>query len=296
VTVLAVSFAAGAAVSALLWRVLAPVFEHPVLARTNLHGRRVATAGGLVLVLAVLVPAVAPPLVVWANRDVPGWLPPEAFAGWSTMLVAVLGFGLLGFVDDLLGDGSSRGFGGHLAALRSGVLTTGSLKLVGGGVVAVYLALGAAVISESRWQLIVDAALIALAANLANLFDRAPGRVTKVAILVAIPLVIATPATFDQAGGRFAHPPVATVFVVGAAVGLLVPELRERLMLGDTGANAIGASLGVAAVMGLSPDARTGIAITLLVLNLASERVSFSRVIAATPGLRHLDELGRRTD
>jgi hypothetical protein len=32
----------------------------------------------------------------------------------------------------------------------------------------------------------------------------------------------------------------------------------------------------------------------LVLLNLASERVSFSAVIDRTPGLRHLDRLGRR--
>ena len=34
--------------------------------------------------------------------------------------------------------------------------------------------------------------------------------------------------------------------------------------------------------------------VVLVLLNLASERVSFSKVIAATPGLRHADLLGRR--
>ena len=38
---------------------------------------------------------------------------------------------------------------------------------------------------------------------------------------------------------------------------------------------------------------RTGVLILLVVLNLASERVSFTKVIDATPGLRHLDRLGR---
>ena len=64
-------------------------------------------------------------------------------------------------------------------------------------------------------------------------------------------------------------------------------------MLGDCGANALGALLGV----GLA--ARTGVvgrALTLAALaaiTLASEKVSFSSVIDATPGLRELDKLGR---
>jgi UDP-GlcNAc:undecaprenyl-phosphate/decaprenyl-phosphate GlcNAc-1-phosphate transferase len=293
---LVVSFVAGTAVAALMWRALGSVFEHPMLARTNLFGRPVPTAGGLILVLAVLAPAVAPQVLVRVVGEVPSWLPTEALLGWSLMLVAVLGFGLLGFVDDLLGDGSSRGFGGHLAALRSGVLTTGALKLLGGGVVAVYLAVHVPASDPARWQFLVDAALIALAANLANLFDRAPGRVTKVALILTATLLLAAPVTIDQTVPSVAMPPVAAMFVVGAAVGLLWPEMREQLMLGDTGANAIGAALGLAAVVGLSPGVRIGIVVVLLVLNLSSERVSFSRVIAATPGIRQLDEWGRPAD
>jgi hypothetical protein len=38
---------------------------------------------------------------------------------------------------------------------------------------------------------------------------------------------------------------------------------------------------------------RDVVLVVLVLLNLASERVSFSRVIDATPGLRHFDRFGR---
>ena len=82
--------------------------------------------------------------------------------------------------------------------------------------------------------------------------------------------------------------------VVGAAAGLLPADLGERLMLGDTGANLLGAVLGLAVVLETSRPVRTVVLIVLIVLNLASERVSFSAVIDRTPGLRQLDRLGRR--
>ena len=82
--------------------------------------------------------------------------------------------------------------------------------------------------------------------------------------------------------------------MIGAAVGLLPADLGERLMLGDTGANLLGAVLGLAVVLETSRPVRTGVLIVLIVLNLASERVSFTKVIDATPGLRHLDRLGRQ--
>jgi UDP-N-acetylmuramyl pentapeptide phosphotransferase/UDP-N-acetylglucosamine-1-phosphate transferase len=81
--------------------------------------------------------------------------------------------------------------------------------------------------------------------------------------------------------------------VVGAAAGLLPADLHERLMLGDTGANLLGAVLGLAVVLEASRPVRTAVLIVLVVLNLASERVSFSSVIDRTPGLRQLDRVGR---
>ena len=81
--------------------------------------------------------------------------------------------------------------------------------------------------------------------------------------------------------------------VVGATAGLLHADLREKLMLGDTGANLLGAVLGLTVVLETSRPVRTAVLVVLVLLNLASERVSFTKVIDATPGLRHLDRLGR---
>jgi uncharacterized membrane protein len=64
-------------------------------------------------------------------------------------------------------------------------------------------------------------------------------------------------------------------------------------MLGDAGANALGAVVGtmvLAGPMGLVWAA----AAVLLALQLASERVSFTRVIESNRVLRAADRLGRR--
>jgi hypothetical protein len=82
--------------------------------------------------------------------------------------------------------------------------------------------------------------------------------------------------------------------VLGGAVGLLGDDLRERLMLGDTGANVLGAALGLAAVLELSTGPRYVVLAVLVALNVAAEVVSLSSVIDHTPPLRILDRLGRR--
>ncbi len=65
-------------------------------------------------------------------------------------------------------------------------------------------------------------------------------------------------------------------------------------MLGDAGANALGALLGVAAVAGLRRPSRLVVLGTVAALTAASEKVSFTKVIAGNPALHRLDMLGRR--
>jgi hypothetical protein len=65
-------------------------------------------------------------------------------------------------------------------------------------------------------------------------------------------------------------------------------------MLGDTGANAAGALLGTALLQRSGPRGRVAALAILTALTLASEKVSFTRVIESTPVLRELDALGRR--
>ena len=161
-------------------------------------------------------------------------------------------------------------------------MTTGFVKLGAGGAAALVLA-GAAD-GDRPARVLIDGALIALAANLANLLDRAPGRTIKWALVAYLPLaIVAGTAAVGVALGA----------VAGAALALLAGDVRERFMLGDAGANALGAALGMAAVLALGPGARTIVAGVLLALTLLSEVMSFSRIIAAVSPLRQFDRLGR---
>ncbi len=249
----------------------------PALARENYRGQQVATAAGLFLVIAVL--------VIETGRSGLGALgvgdEPGTNAARPLVLLAAFGFGLLGFIDDVLG-GEDRGFRGHLRALAQGRLTSGMVKLLGGAAIGLVLAAAPGFVTWQR--LFSDAVLIALAANLANLLDRAPGRVVKWSILAYVPIAI----------GAGAGPVgVAVAPLIGAAVGLLPEDLGEKIMQGDTGANVLGGILGLAIVLEFSRTTRNGVLIFLVVANLASEFFSFSRVIEATPPLRWFDRLGR---
>jgi UDP-N-acetylmuramyl pentapeptide phosphotransferase/UDP-N-acetylglucosamine-1-phosphate transferase len=259
----------------------ANMLASPALRRNNYRNVPLPTAGGVLIVLAVL--------VIEAGRAIFGALSvgpdPGLTIQRSEVLFAAFGFGLLGLIDDLLGDSTSRGFRGHLGALRRGEMTTGFLKLFGGAGVAVVLVATPSFASGRR--LLVDAVLIALAANLGNLLDRAPGRTLKAALLAYIPLAFVLG---DGAVG------VAIAPVMGAAFGLLPDDLHERLMLGDAGANVIGAVLGLGVVLGRGEVTRITALVVLVIANVAAEIVSFSRVIERVPPLRALDQLGRRSD
>ncbi len=199
-------------------------------------------------------------------------------------LLAGLLSGLVGAYDDIAGarpvEQGTKGFGGHLAALRHGQLTGGTVKVAGIGAGG----LAAAALLRDRQpgsgpadatDLLVGGAVVAGSANLLNLLDLRPGRALKVGLLAAVALRDAGPA---------------------AAVAALLPgDLAERTMLGDAGANALGAVLGTALLARLPSHRARLVALAVLgAFTGASELVSFTAVIAGTPPLDWLDRLGRR--
>jgi hypothetical protein len=219
-------------------------------------------------------------------------------AGGSTrdriaLAVAGAGAAAFGSYDDLEGNGERKGFRGHLGALQAGELTTGAVKIAGIGATGLAAALiarppagpsrgdGTTSASLAVADTLINAGLVAGGANLLNLFDMRPGRAIKVALLVG-GLLAPT-----DAGAAVAAP-------LSAAAALLPEDLGERSMLGDAGANALGAMLGAAAASHLSRPARVGALAVVVGLTAASERVSFTKVIERTGPLRRLDMLGRR--
>jgi hypothetical protein len=211
-------------------------------------------------------------------------------SGRERLAVAIAGAGAAAFgsYDDLAGNGGKRGFRGHLGALTEGELTTGAVKLAGIGATGLAAAMIAGrpagsnprPLGSAAADVVINAGLIAGGANLLNLFDLRPGRAIKVALLAGGLLA-------PSAGGAAAAP-------LAAAAALLPEDLGERSMLGDGGANALGAMLGAAAATSLPRPARIAALGVIVGLTAASEVVSFSQVIDRTPVLRWADKLGRR--
>ncbi len=268
----------GCAAALALWVGLRPVFERSVFERQNYRDVTLPTGVGVVVPIAALVSLSG--LTVLTTL---GWRPDRpGLAALGLTTTATIGFSLLGLLDDVALDRDASGYRGHVLALAKGRLTAGSLKMLAGPMVAVVVV--APVAGDSTVRLLADGALVALAANLANLFDRAPGRVAKVAIVAGAVLVACAGAAPELLG---------VTVVLGATVALLIPDLREQMMLGDAGANPIGAALGLGVVLTTAPATRTWVLVAVLALNLVSERISFSSVIKRVAPLRVLDRLGR---
>ncbi|TDE17968.1 hypothetical protein E1295_48210 [Nonomuraea mesophila] len=203
----------------------------------------------------------------------------------AAALLAGGGSGALGAYDDLYGTTASKGFKGHLSALARGEVTSGAVKILGIGATGLG---AAALVSKGPADTLVNGATIAGAANLANLFDLRPGRAIKVGLLAGGPLLAASVLRGSPAAAALSAVPL------GAAAALLPDDLGERAMLGDAGANSLGALLGLAAVTKLGRPGRYVLLGTVVALTAAAEKISFTKVIAGNPVLNRLDMMGRR--
>ena len=241
----------------------------------------------------------------------------------AALVISAAGAGAFGGYDDLAGSGDRRGFRGHLGALGHGEVTTGAVKI--GGIGATGLA-ASALLGGGALDVAVNAGLIAGGANLLNLFDLRPGRAIKAAALAGGLLAAAgrPGADGDRDGPALASPALASPVLaspvratpvlaspvpaepglvaavtlagipLGAALALVGEDLGERAMLGDAGANALGAMLGTAAAATLPRSGRVAVLAGIVALTAASEKFSFTKVIQRTPPLHWLDMLGRR--
>ena len=262
------------------------------LERVNFRGRTVSLRGGV----GVAAGAVA------ASAQLGRALGAGAGTRPAVAAVAATGAaGAAGLIDDLDagardGQTPAKGLKGHLGALARGRVTTGALKIavIGSGALVAGVLLArhrsATAAPRRRGATALDAAVSALTiaswADVHNLLDLRPGRALKAAALLTAPLLV------DRRPAAAACRALAAG-CLGATAAALPGDLMEETMLGDTGANALGALVGTALaahparpVRALSAAAGTG-------LVLASERVSFTRVIARTPALAALDALGR---
>ena len=231
------AFVAGVLAALALWRLTAAAFAVPVFERENYRERRLPTAVGVLVALVVLAVDAVVAVAVAAGAEPDA----DAVTGLRLVTVAAVGFGLLGLLDDLGGAGESGGFRGHLRSLATGRLTTGAVKLFGGAAVAVVVV---ATIEP-------DSARPAAGRRGARRAGRQPREPVRPG---------AGPHDQGDAAWRWwcscsgsAPSPSWPGWRSRSARGrgCCRPTSVERLMLGDAGANVLGAALGLGRGPGL---------------------------------------------
>ena len=270
----ALPFALATATAAILAPVLLRALTENGHVKANYRERSVAFPFGVLSVAGAVVALI--PLALVERLELARVFHPETL----TVAVYVLGVAFLGLVDDTLG-GEPRGWRGHGRAVLNMRLSTGALKAAGSLGLALY-ATGYAGLSTGRWLL--ASAVLVLATNVFNLLDLRPGRATKVFVLLGAGLTI---------GAASVRPLWALGLFVGPALIAGVYDLRERAMLGDTGANLLGALAGLWLVLTLS---ELGLVVALAVLaaiTVYGELRSITKLVERMPLLRELDSWGR---
>ncbi len=254
--------------------------------KSNFRQREVVNmAGSLIVVTWVLLVAVAGilPLLV----DKLGIYMPESFVLNPDVSVPltliIMGAGFFGLIDDLLGNRDHSGFRGHIGAILRGKLTTGSLKAIGIPIVAI---LSFSLISSSILEIFGDALLVALFVNTLNLLDLRPGRALKVYIPLQLMFIVVSAGTLGP----------SSAVLIGVAVVLLIPDLREEIMLGDIGSNILGGILGFCFAYAFDWNVKLPVVGLLVLLQLLTERYSISGIVERVTPLRALDNLGRRLE
>jgi UDP-GlcNAc:undecaprenyl-phosphate/decaprenyl-phosphate GlcNAc-1-phosphate transferase len=249
--------------------------------RVNYRGNSVAFPFGTLSVagaLVALIPLALVQRLKWAEV-----LYPQSV----TVAVYVLGVAFLGLVDDTLGGESRgnapRGWRGHGRAVLDMQFSTGALKAVGSLGLALY-ATGELGLSTGRWLL--ASAVLVLATNVFNLLDLRPGRATKTFVLLGAGLVIGTGSV---------RPLWTLGLFVGPALVAGAYDLRERAMLGDTGANLLGALAGLWLVLSLSATGQLVALAVLCAITVYGELRSITTLVERVPLLRRLDSWGTPT-
>ncbi|MDO8987789.1 MAG: hypothetical protein Q7V14_06170, partial [Coriobacteriia bacterium] len=229
---------------------------------TNYRGRKVTPGLGVVW-------------LVWSGTAILASLlahiDPESFDPMLATLLTLAGMlalvaFALGLADDAFGTSTERGFRGHLAALAKGRLTTGGMKLFGISLASLFAATfllagrnGAAFAPVGALVVALPAgAAIALTSNLANLTDLRPGRAMKSYCLSAACGVVSSAMGMGYGAGESGLGAVAiritvlALFAFGPVLAVWKYDLGEMGMLGDAGANPMGAVAGLMIVAGLS--------------------------------------------
>ncbi|MEP6756610.1 MAG: hypothetical protein ABJA67_13980 [Chthonomonadales bacterium] len=243
-----------------------PFLRRLGMVRPNFRGESIPVGAGMLIALWS-----TPIFLILAAQHHGEENTPLAFA----VIIAVMA--LLGFVDDKCGDRTATGLKGHfLALVKSHRITTGLVKASGGLGLSIAVC---KVLMHDTWGIaVIDGALVALSANAINLFDLRPGRAGAVFLVSGIGLTLAGVQEL--------------IWIIVPAAVVQERDSRAKAMLGDTGSNLLGGSLGLALVAHWpNPMMHAVVLIGIIALHVITERWSITQIIEKNIILSRLDSL-----
>ena len=184
-----------------------------------------------------------------------------------------------GALDDLIGNRNVSGLKGHFKSLFKGELTTGGFKALFGGFVGLVVSV---CISSSIVDIIVNTLIIALSTNLMNLFDLRPGRAIKAYLVIMIPIYITLTG----------YTKVFPLLILPNVLAYFNTDLKARGMMGDTGSNVLGISIGVLMALGYGIKVRLAWLVFLILVHLITEKFSLTKIIEKNRVLKFIYNLG----
>lgn len=206
----------------------------------------------------------------------------KLFSVYIPYLFAVCSIGFAALLDDLIGNKQIKGLKNHILSFYRGQLTTGFIKAFVGLASSFVISL---VISVRLFDFILNMLIIALFTNALNLMDLRPGRCIKVFLLLGFAILIINIKDIIIM--------LPLIVMAASAIIYLKYDLKELCMLGDTGSNILGITLGYYSALTFDSLSKLIILTALFSLNLAAEKISISKTIANNRFLNFLDNLGR---
>lgn len=257
------------------------------IVRKNFKEETIPTAMGLVYILTISFiyaifsyissSALTKPysILIFFTKDI--------VTSYPLFIFSALFIGIVGWLDDTQGDKVVKGFSGHFGRLlKHREMTTGALKALGGGFIALYVAL---MIEGTITERIVNFFIVALMTNWINLLDLRPGRSVKFYLFITI--ILSFFVVDLETYLIFVAP------LLGMVLALFPGDLKAKFMLGDTGANILGVLAGITIVLFATMIFKWFILAFLIGGQIIAETYSVSKIIRQVSLLRMIDEWGR---
>ena len=138
-------------------------------------------------------------------------------------------------------------------------------------------------ISKNIIDIIVNTLIIALSTNFMNLFDLRPGRAIKVYLVIII-IILFTLTGYIQ---------ILPLLILPNVIAYFNYDLKAKAMMGDTGSNVLGISIGILMALGYTLNVRIAWLIFLILIHILTEKFSLTKIIEKNKVLNFIDRLGR---